>query len=440
MLHPQGSISVLGNAARQHSIVQIQFIWTEKDLALNRIESSNGQDRLHILFLLPSLKRAGAEIQVVNLVRNLDPARFQVTLVTFQEEQDLAGDLLLSWIQYIPLKKTRFFDFSLAREIAAIIDTNCVDIVHCSLQYPMMIGVTASGRSDRRPPVVNAIHTTKNADWKHELTDFLLYQWLMRKCETNVFVCETQREHWVRKFPFMRTSAQVVHNGVDLEKFRDQRVDEQQRADLRISLDLPENSKIICCVAGFRPEKAHCDLLRAFKILQEREPNTILVLAGDGPLRYELNKLSVDLGLESSIRMTGVLQDVRPLLAISDVSVLCSKAVETFSMAMLESLAMGVPVVSTDIGGAKEAISDGENGRLVPIRAPRLLASAIYDVIESDDRNRSMSDSARISVLDFFSVEKMTSNMSGQFRELAARHLLIRGMDARKVVTVSPAQ
>jgi glycosyltransferase involved in cell wall biosynthesis len=117
-----------------------------------------------------------------------------------------------------------------------------------------------------------------------------------------------------------------------------------------------------CCIAGFRPEKGHDLLLTAFAELPQ---SAILLLAGDGIKRAEIEKLLTRLGIAERVKLLGNLSDVRPLLAASNASVLASTS-ETFSMAMLESMAMRTPMIAPRIGGLAEAIVDGKTGLLFP--------------------------------------------------------------------------
>jgi len=179
--------------------------------------------------------------------------------------------------------------------------------------------------------------------------------------------------------------------------------------ELSQRLGIPDDAKVIACVTGFRAEKAHALLLEAFAKLRKREPRAVLVLAGDGPLRGAIERQIDRLRLHDAVCMAGIMGDVRPLLSLARFTVLSSIAVETFSMAMLESMAMGTPVVATEIGGANEAITAGRDGLLVPPGDTEALLEAMGRLLSDEIDCRRMGEIARQKVVDSFSKERMVA-------------------------------
>lgn len=362
---------------------------------------------IKVLFVLPSLVRAGAETQVVNLVNGLDPACFEKHLFVFEHQLDQLDRVDRERLQFCHSPRQHRFDIAPAIRLARLIDEQYIDIVHCSLQIALFMSWLAIQLAKRKPRLVFSLHTTVNRNRRDELFDRLLYQWLMRSCDLIICVCKAQETYWQEKYPFLYRRTKVVYNGVDAEWFNPETVS-ALGTQLRARHGVPENAFLACCIAAFRPEKGHRYLLNAFKQLSDIHPHTYLMLAGDGPLREEMGSLVQQMGLTERVVFLGAIADVRSVLMASDVSIIASTA-ETFSMAMLESMAMGIPMVATDIGGTREAILDRTIGLLVEPGDATQLAEALSWMRVNNEQRLAMGIAARELVVQRFTGEMMLS-------------------------------
>ena len=371
---------------------------------------------VHLLFVLPSLGSGGAEAQTVDLVNGLSPENCQTHLLCFDAGLALRERVDPKVVQFHSVLRRAKFDLMVPRFIAHVIDEQEIDVVHCSLMIALFWGWLGIRLSHRKPKLVAAIHTTLNSTLRAEVLDWALYRWLLQSCERVIFVCRAQRGHWCKKFPSLRRLAVVVYNGIDAERFRRESVAGEAR-DLREALG-PGNSRIITHVAAFRPEKGHAILLQAYRQVLKCRDNVRLVFAGDGPLRPAIEQQVRESGLVNQVLFLGSLPDVRPILAVTDVTVLPSTA-ETFSMAMLESLSMEVPVVAADLGGVGEAVIDGQTGYLVPPRDTAALAAAILRCLDDDGNRIEMGRRGRALVVDRFRRDKMIEETQTLLLEVA---------------------
>lgn len=318
--------------------------------------------RRRCIFIVPSLKRGGAETQLVYLINGFDTVLFEKHLVVLEEKLDQLDKVDRQEIKLHHFPKQRKLDWRVIKSIARLIDDEEIDVIHGTIQYSVFIGWLARMFAKRNPRLLAAIHTTKNVGLKEELFDRILYRPVLKRCDHVIFVCNNQRDYWLRKYPELELNSSIIYNGIDPSKFC--RSDYQQKGEMLLQKSaIPEDVFVITCVAGFRPEKGHAILLHAFSTLPGKPR---LLLAGDGPLRANTEVLARELRVDDRVFFLGNLADVRPVLAITDLMVLASTAVETFSMAMLEAMAMQVPVVASNIGGLSEAIIEGETGSLVP--------------------------------------------------------------------------
>ncbi|MYM25899.1 glycosyltransferase [Duganella sp. FT135W] len=361
-----------------------------------------------LMMVLPSLLRAGAENQVVDLANRIDPARYGVHLFTFEPQLDQLARIDASRVRHLHAVRRTRCDLTPVRRLAQAIDAEQIDVVHCTLQISLLVGWLASRLSRRRPRLVVAIHTTINRNAKAEWQDRLLYQWLMRQCEQIVFVCDAQRAYWEAKYPFIRKLAVTVHNGIDVGRFEPLAA-RQAGAELRRLHGIADDALVVAHIAAFRPEKAHALVLDALEQVLRQLPGLVLLCAGDGPLRAAVTEQARQRGLAAHIRFLGNLPDVRPVLGGADFALLPSVAVETFSLAMLESLALEVPMIASDLGGAREAVLDGETGLIVPPRDVAALVKAMLTLGQDAALRRRMGQRGRALVLERYSVDIMVA-------------------------------
>lgn len=361
--------------------------------------------RLRVMFVLPSLNRAGAETQLVNLVTRLDRAHFEPHVFTFERHLHQLDKLKSANVPHHHHLRKSKYDFAYTRALAELIDSLEIDVIHCSLQFALLAGWLARRYSKRKPQLVAAIHTTVNRSLKEELQDRLLYRWLLQGCSRVIFVCEAQRAYWMTRYPALRPFSVTIYNGIDHERFKPTPEIELEAASLREKLGISPDAVVITSVAGFRPEKRHDLLLNAFERLPE---DTHLLLAGEGQTRAETEKRVQSAGLDSRVHFLGAVADIRPVLAASTATVLASTAVETFSMAVLESMAMEVPVIVPDLSGLPEAVTENKTGFVYPTGNLDALAKSLNRMNELDASTRkTMGKSARKRLLDYFTEQHM---------------------------------
>jgi len=234
----------------------------------------------------------------------------------------------------------------------------------------------------------------------------------MRSNKWTIFVSTNQRNYWLTRFPFLKPHSSVIHNGVDWRDLNPSTVDKQSTDNVRTQLRIGDNDKVIACIAGFRPEKGHRILINAFARVHKENPHALLILAGTGPLQAEMTQYAKKIGIDNRVRFPGQVDYVKALLAVSDITVLSSTAVETLSMAMLESMAMAVPMVSTLVGGANEVIQDGVNGFTVKPGNEIELATRMSECLSDESLRLNMASRARKTIKDDFSREKMVAETS----------------------------
>lgn len=154
-------------------------------------------------------------------------------------------------------------------------------------------------------------------------------------------------------------------------------------------LGIETNERVISCISQARTEKGLEYLVRALPSVVERFPTLKLLIVGGGPLTDILKLLAQKLKIEKNVCFCGVRNDVERILSISEFTVLPSLT-EGMPLALLESLAVGKPVIASNVGGIPEVIRDGEQGILVPPGDEKALATAINTLLSNVPRTQEM--------------------------------------------------
>jgi glycosyltransferase involved in cell wall biosynthesis len=165
----------------------------------------------------------------------------------------------------------------------------------------------------------------------------------------------------------------VIPNGIDASRFGHSK---ELRESTRDALGLGNNEFVWLALGRLAAQKAYPTLLGAFVQVLEDVPHSKLLIAGQGPLRAEIESLIRRSYLETSVSLLGFRNDVAALLAAADALVVASRY-EGMPNVVMEALASERPVVGTDVGGMPELVKEGVNGYLVPASDPHVLASAM---------------------------------------------------------------
>lgn len=165
----------------------------------------------------------------------------------------------------------------------------------------------------------------------------------------------------------------ILPNGIEIENFKNIRSQKQQK----------KIEKSILFVGTLRPVKGVKYLIQAMRFINEKSPNTNLIIIGDGPDRNELEALVHEFNLEACTHFIGKVsnQEIPEYMAQADVFALPSLS-EGFPLVIAEAMASGLPIVTTNVGGLPELIKNGENGFVVDSRSPRALAEKILLLLD----------------------------------------------------------
>lgn len=368
---------------------------------------------MRLLFVTGSLVHGGAERHTITLANRLAERGHECHLAYVKDDSSQLERL--RGVSAQCLHAGKYLDSSalgkLAEQITRLRPTHLVAVN----QYALLYAWLARRRAAARLPLAVTFHTTKLLSAK-EWLKMLYYRPLFWSADWLGFVCRAQLEYWRRRKLFARRT-EVVYNGVDLEYWRPRSLDEV--ATIRRVIGMADNDLVIGMSAVLRPEKNHLQLVDAVARLRRRGVPARALLIGDGPMRGAIEARARRAGVADQVTITGLQQDVRPLVAACDVTALCSTAIETFSLAALESMALERPVVHAALGGAAEMIRPGEEGYLFPVGDTRALVERLAALADPGERRR-MGAQARATVQARFCERAMVERYEQTLIELAS--------------------
>ncbi len=209
----------------------------------------------------------------------------------------------------------------------------------------------------------------------------------------------------------------VVPLGFDLAAFA--AVDNPARSRARAELQIPEAAPVLATVGRLTAIKNYSLLLDAAHLVAKDRPNLVVLLAGDGELRADLEAQAARLGIATNVRFLGWRRDLPVIYAASDVFALTSRN-EGTPVALIEAMATGVPGVSTDVGGVGDVIANTTMGITVPLDDPAALAAAVARLLAEPESRRRMGAVARAHVLARYDIARLTNDIDTLYRKLHA--------------------
>jgi len=233
--------------------------------------------------------------------------------------------------------------------------------------------------------------------------------------EITIAISRTVYEHLKNDFKRDEGKIRLIFNGVDVSKFSRVYSDEEKKA-IKKKYGL-NDGPVIGIISRLSEEKGHMVLLDAFKDLLAEMLGAQLLIVGEGRLGAGLKARALELGIDKNVHFFGNTLNTIEFLAIMDVFTRPSIQ-EGFGLGVIEAMLMGVPVVSTDVGGFKSILNHGEVGILVePLNAARL-KEGIKKVLSDEKFAKNISAAARQYAASNFSADRMAQQVEAVYKEV----------------------
>jgi glycosyltransferase involved in cell wall biosynthesis len=336
--------------------------------------------RLRTVTLVNRLVHGGAERLAYQLVRDLDPERFERTLCVSRADDPghaVAGSEPARWIEQlradgvrvVELRRRGRADVAAWAPLVRVLRDS--DVLHAHM-FGSNVWASALGPALRVPVVISHEHAFAHTGGRFQAA--IDRHVVARGSRALIAPSPRVRQRMVDDDGVPADRVLVLPNGVEA------RLPTPGR-DLRAELGIDPGAPVVGSVGSLRQIKRFDVLVAAAERLRRTHPGVQVLIAGDGPERDALNRAITERGLTRTVRMLGARSDVPDVLAACDVAVSCSDA-EASPLAVMEYMGAALPTVATAVGGVPDVIADGVHGTLVPRRDPVALADAVAALLD----------------------------------------------------------
>ena len=363
-----------------------------------------------VLLLIDDLEYGGAQQMVVNLATRLTRRGLFCLVCVLHPQQDLKPRLLAAGVKVVSLNRPRpsivrpwrlaGYALGCLCDLCRLIRRERISVVHAHQSDAEFLGI-AAGRLCRVRRAMTTVHSQRplpqrNPGDPRNALRVLLTRFLFNRADAVVAVSQETAAVLRRVFHVRADRLRLIPNGVDAPT---------DAADP--GLPRPPGKPILCAVGRLVPQKNHAVLFAVLRRLLDRGHDPHLRLIGDGPLRAALEAARDAAGLTDRVSFLGQRDDVAAIIAASDIFVFPS-IYEGTSLALLEAMAAGRPIVASDIDGNRDILRQGETALLCPPSDDAALAAAIIELTDNPALAQTLADAARREVAQTYSIEAMT--------------------------------
>ena len=361
---------------------------------------------------------AGAEVQVATVASYLvTRPDVQLSAVLFNEGR-LAAELRRMGVDVTVVDEQRTSSLAILGFLRRYFRQHEADVIHTHRYKDSVLGMVAA-RTAGVPHAVRTVHGLREAAhgwaWAREQI-YAAFERVTLWCFADRVIAVSRRMAETLAGSDCRPgSLTQIANGIDLSRVTATR----GPADMRRELGIDPGDIVIGTAGRLSRVKGHATLLRAAHLMLQRERGVRIVVAGDGPLRDDLEETARRLHVDGACRFLGARSDVYDVLAALDVFVLPSLD-EGIPMVLLEAMALGKPVVASAVGGIPEIVTHQESGLLVPPGDERALADACLELARHRDRAWALGAEARRTVETRFSHDRNGAEIAAVYHGLAS--------------------
>lgn len=357
----------------------------------------------------------GGERHVADLMRLLPARGVEVGLVA-----PAGGDLsMLSAQCGIPFHHAEIaggFSLPARSQLRAALKTFKPDAVHAhGSRAAFHARLADSEAASRVVYTLHGIHAGQGGSASRSSAVLAAERFLRARTARFVTVCESDARKGARLGVTRPGDTVTVYNGVGAG-----RPDSVAARAFRTEIGVDERTPLVLSVGRFAEPKDQRTLLAAWRDVMCVLPGAVLALVGSGPLEHELRAAAISLGLGDSVRFVVPRPDLRPAYSAADAFAM-SSLWEGLPYVVLEAMAHGLPVASTNVDGIPEAVEDGVSGLLVPPRAPAALADAILRLLGDPAMRACMGEAGQRIVRERFGLERMVDELVAVYRDVAGR-------------------
>lgn len=373
---------------------------------------------IRILEIINEAVIGGGQAHVLQLASGLDKRRFDVR-VACADNGPLVEGLRSRGIAVSTIALAHRIDLAALRELVHLLQEQNIDIVHVHGGVAGLWGRLAAFMA-KTPIRIYTLHGIHYLHYKNPVKRALfiaLERMLSHWTQRIICVSAADLQSGVRAGCFAQKRAMLIRNGIAAPVLPAAFEAQAKKKELGI----PDQVHVIGSVGRLHYQKGQCYLLEAARLLLQKIPDLRVLLAGDGPLRDELEALAQQLGISDKVIFAGARRDVPELLAIMDVFVLSSRW-EGLPLSLLEAMAMAKPIACFAVAGIEELLEDGRSGLLTPPGDADALAAAIGRLLQDQESAKQMAVCGKATFQEHFEKQGMLQATASLYEELFASY------------------
>lgn len=368
---------------------------------------------IKIVYLIPSLKVAGAEKICLDLSINLDNSLFNVFIISLKDEIPLAKNIANhANVRVLTLGMPDILNFPWIHlktiiKLFRIVKKINPDIIHSHLWGAHCVYLYSLIFLKNKPKFLATIHTSGLHYDSSKLVMkyfFFLESFIYRILKFKIVSVSKNVDNMVKKKLYYLSSIQI-NNGIDINHFHPSETIKKKTKEI---LGIENKYPILLHVGRAAEVKRQRDIIEAVSILKSKYKELILLLVGrDNKEAYE--ELVIKLNLSENVKFLGVNENMVEIINSADIGVFPS-LYEGLSIALAEQMSCGLPMVISDIPSLREMTNDGKNAILVPTKDPNAIANAVIKIISNPDLAISLGRNARNYVVQNYSLNNMVKS------------------------------
>jgi len=371
--------------------------------------------KIKILHIIKSLGRGGAEMLLPETLKIHNTNKFEFHYIYFLAWKNQ----MVSSIEDTGGKVTCLSaknNIKLLQQYPKVVDyckQNNIDIIHCHLPWAGFLGRLVFNKTK-----IPTLYTEHNMQERYHMVTKIINQFTFNYQSLGLGVSEDVTNS-INKNINPSIPVRTLLNGANTDTFRR---DQELGKETKIELGIPEDAFVIGNTAVFRFQKRIVEWLQIFKKIKDINSNVYGIIVGAGPLEEEINQELKRLELEGKVKFTGLQTNVKPYFSAMDIFMM-SSSFEGLPIALLEAMSMECAIVSTDAGGIKEVIRDGQDGLTCKVEEWKKLSNLCQSLIDSPENLRNYKMAARERVLNSFSLKRMVDSLEEIYSSLVSQSM-----------------
>ena len=367
---------------------------------------TSAKNKTRLMLITHDLSLGGLQQVVINICRTIDKDTFEPSVLCLRDIGEFSEEVTKLGIKVymLPLPKNGI-DYFAFFKVAKLLKKEKIDVIHTHNTQPFIDGIMGGILAG----VKTMVHTEHGRIFPDKRR-YMFADWLLSKFVCKVVAVSADMAHKLQKYEkISQKKITVIPNGIYGQPFTISIDTENKRQELGIDA----GSRIIGVCARLCFEKGITYLLKAMPIILNSYPDSILLIAGNGPLEEQLKAETNKLNIDKHVKFLGLRKDIPELLKIFDVYVLSSIS-EGLPMGLLEAMAAGCPVIATSVGDIPEVIKTNETGILIKPESHDDIANAVVNLFG----NSSLRNKIIINAQKVFNEQFEAAIMTKQYEKL----------------------